>query len=229
MTLKAANLANPKKQYAKLEPGTYPCRVLQVVDLGVQIQRPYKEEPKPPCQEILITYEFLDEFMPDDDGNPDPERPRVLSEYWPLHPMGNERARSTQRYQNMDPTNEFGGDWEQLIGKPVLVTLALNPGRGKHVGKWFEKVMAVTPMRKKEEANQPPLVNTPVVFTFDEPNVDEFLRLPDWIQTKVMSSVGFEHTEFAKMVENNRPRDEDIRDGLDDKGFSEALSDEVPY
>ena len=86
-----------------LEPGTYPARLVQVVDLGVQAQRPYQGKEKDPVQEILLTYEFVDEFLKDEDGNEETDKPRWLSESMPLFNLSSERAKSTLRYNALDP------------------------------------------------------------------------------------------------------------------------------
>ena len=71
MALKAPQ-GNGNKQFApqaNIEPGTYPGRLVQLIDFGLQPQRPYMGKDKPPAQEIGLTYELVDEFMKDDDGN----------------------------------------------------------------------------------------------------------------------------------------------------------------
>ena len=77
-----------------LEPGTYPVRVVQIIDLGVQPQRPFKGEQKPPVHQIQLTYEFVDEFLKDEDGNELEDKPRWLSESFPLYNLSSDRAKS---------------------------------------------------------------------------------------------------------------------------------------
>ena len=70
MSLNANNVAfaGAKKDFVPLDAGTYPARLVMVIDCGLQPQRPYKGEDKEPAYEIGLTYEFADEFMKDDDG-----------------------------------------------------------------------------------------------------------------------------------------------------------------
>ena len=65
-------------KFDPLDPGTYPARLVQVVDLGLQPQKPYNGKEKPPVHMIHTTYEFVDEFMLDDEGQPDETKPRRL-------------------------------------------------------------------------------------------------------------------------------------------------------
>ena len=65
-----------------IEPGTYPVRVAQIIDLGLQPQRPYQGQEKPPAYEIMMTYEFLDEFCLDEDGNAEGELYEDAGEGW---------------------------------------------------------------------------------------------------------------------------------------------------
>ena len=51
-----------------IDAGTYPARVVSILDLGLQPQRPYQGQDKPPKHEIRATYELVDEFCVGDDG-----------------------------------------------------------------------------------------------------------------------------------------------------------------
>lgn len=78
MGLNAKKAAGGSDRVAQevLEPGVYPARLVQLIDLGVQPQRPFQGKDKPPAQEIMITYEFTDEFLKDEDGNEIEDKPR---------------------------------------------------------------------------------------------------------------------------------------------------------
>ena len=60
---------NNRVEQEPMDAGTYPARIVQVLDMGVQEQQPFKGEPKPPVQELMVTYEFADEFIKDEEGN----------------------------------------------------------------------------------------------------------------------------------------------------------------
>ncbi len=67
MALNANTQQGGGADFKRLEPGPYDARLVQVVDLGRQEQRPYKGQPKDPAYELALTYELLDAFMEDPD------------------------------------------------------------------------------------------------------------------------------------------------------------------
>ncbi len=181
-----------KKRAPALPPGTYPVRVVQVISLGTQKQQQYKDDdkPKPPVPTLYVTYEFLDEFMKDDEGEELKDKPRWLSETLPLYSLKSDRAKSTQRYYALDPLEDKKGDWAQLLGAPAMLTLINKPSK-KEKDVVFENVDSLSTMRPKEVERAPALVNPTKVFDFDAPDVDVFLSLPDWLQDKIKEAVDF--------------------------------------
>lgn len=174
-----------------MEPGTYGARLVQILILGVQPQREFKGEAKPPKLEIMLTYEFNDEFMKDEDGEDILDKPRWLSETMPFNNLAAELAKSTKRYYAFDAKGEYDGDWSQLIGAPCMVTVVVDEGKGKNAGKKYENVAAVTAMRPKEAAKAPALVNPSKLFDFYNPDMEVFNKLPQWLQDKMKSAVDF--------------------------------------
>ena len=86
MTFKAASTASSNfKRPDPVAVGTYPARLVQMIDLGVQTRRPYKGEAKDPIQMIRTTYELTTEFMKNEDGTDDTTKPRWISEDFPLY------------------------------------------------------------------------------------------------------------------------------------------------
>ena len=59
-----------KEPQPPIEAGSYPARVVQIIDLGVQNQNDWKGKAKPPIHMLRTTYELVDEFCFkwDDDG-----------------------------------------------------------------------------------------------------------------------------------------------------------------
>jgi len=174
-----------------MEAGTYGARLVQILILGVQPQREFKGEAKPPKLEIMLTYEFNDEFMKDEDGEDILDKPRWLSETMPFNNLAAELAKSTKRYYAFDAKGEYDGDWSQLIGAPCMVTVVVDEGKGKNAGKKYENVAAVTAMRPKEAAKAPALVNPSKLFDFYNPDMEVFNKLPQWLQDKMKSAVDF--------------------------------------
>lgn len=174
-----------------LDAGSYPARLVQVILLGIQPQRPYKGEDKPPKLEIMLTYEFLDEFLKDEDGNDIEDKPRWLSETLPFNNLDADLAKSTKRYYALDANAEHDGDWAELVGTPCMVTVVQNEGSGKNAGKIYEQISAVSAMRPKEAAKAPELVNPPKVFDFYAPDMTIFLSLPKWLQDKMKDALDY--------------------------------------
>ena len=206
MALNASKIPNRSSKFKRpepLEPGTYPCRVVQILSLGLQPQNPYKGEPKDPAEMLYVTYEFLDEFMKDDETGEDIEdKPRWLSEDFPLHSLNADLAKSTKRYFALDPDNEYGGDWSKLGGVPCMTTVVNNPGKGQHAGKVFENITGVSTMRAKEAAKAPELKNPPKIFDIDEPDMEIFGSLPEWLQDRMTKeNLRFEGSALQKALE----------------------------
>ena len=217
-----------------LEPGAYPTRLVQLVDCGLQAQRPYQGQEKPPCREIMFTYEFLDEFLKDEDGQEMPDKPRWLSEFVPLHNLNSEKAKSTLRYKALDPTLEHDGDFAALVGTPVNVMVVQNPGKGQHAGKIFENISGTTAMRDKDKAKAPELVNEPVVFDLDDPDIAVFLNLPKFVQDKVKANLEFSGSTLEKLVDAAGSQSAATDNGTDgDNGPAEEPApedtDDNPY
>ncbi len=239
MSFNAKNQAGaPAKRRAPvLEPGSYPCRLVGLITLGIQPQRPFKGEEKPPAAELMTTYEFCDEFMPDEDGNPDESKPRWLSETMVFHNLSADRATSTKRYLALDPDQKYGGDWSKVIGAAVNVSIAVVDGKGKNVGKQFENISGTTVMRPKEAAKLPELVNTPRVFDFYDPTLEGFLALPEWLQEKMKEALDYEGSELEALVKAHaatgdgppeKPKAK-AKPKAEEPKEDEELDDEIPW
>lgn len=180
-----------------IDPGVYPARVVQLIDLGLQPQRPYQGQDRPPAQEIMISYELVDEFMKDDDGNDIEDKPRWISETMPLRAFTNERAKSTQRVKAFDPQDVHDGDISQCIGTPVNVTVINNPGQGDKV---YDNVANVAAMRPRDAAACPELKNPTKVFDSTEPDMEVFNALPKWIQDKIKGNLNYAGSALEKAL-----------------------------
>lgn len=174
-------------QQDNLVPGTYPGRVVQIIDFGLQPQRPYKGEDKKPCNEIGLTYELVDEFMKDENGEDILDKPRWISETLPFYGLFAEKAKSTQRYLALDPQEVHEGDFAALIGMPCNV-LVVNNASGDKV---YDNVSGISAMRPRDAAACAPLVNDPKVFDLDAPDMEVFNKFPKWIQDKLKANLNF--------------------------------------
>ena len=203
MSLNAKKLptsTNNLKRPPVLEEGTYPARLVQVLLMGIQKERPYKGEERAPRLYLRLTYEMLDEFMKDDEGNDLLDKPRWLSEDVPFMTLKADLAKSTKRYYALDPEARADGDWSQLIGAPCMVTVVTEADKRPGVDRIYEKVASVSSMRPKEAAKAPELKNPGRIFDFYAPDLEVFNELPEWIQDKIKSAVDYEGSDLEKAV-----------------------------
>lgn len=172
---------------ANIEPGTYPARLVQIIDLGLQAQRPYQGKDKPPAQEIMLTYELVDTFMLDEDGKELEDKPRWISETLPFYGLYADKAKSTQRYNALDPSGEFDGDFAKAIGTPINVTIVNNA-----VGdKVYDNIATISAMRPRDADKCPELVNPAKLFDLDNPDMEVFNALPEWLRDKIKGNLNF--------------------------------------
>jgi hypothetical protein len=201
-----------------LEPGSYPARLVQVVDLGMQPQQ-FKGEQKKPLREIYLTYELSDEFMSDEDGQPIKEKPRWLSENFPLYNIKSEKAKSTERYKSLDPSGSADGDFTQLLGNALMVTVINNINNTtKRV---YDNVAGTQAMRTKDIEKLPPLVNKPSLFLLDEPDMEVYVKLPEFIKKKIMTNLEFAGSVLeAKLKEtsDHTPPKQEAKAPVNDEG-----------
>lgn len=207
MALNAREVPSNSKPVPPVDAGSYPARLVQLIDLGIQPQS-YNGEVKAPKQEIMTTYELLDEFMKDEDDEDITDKPRWFSENFALNSLESELAKSTKRYYSLDPNEEFKGDWTKLISTPCMVTLIQQQGKGPNAGRTYNKIANVSAMRPKEAQKAAELVNEAKVLSLDTPDVDVFLSLPQWVQDKIKGGLEFDGTVLAKALAKNGKKPE---------------------
>lgn len=211
---------------SQLDPGVYPGRLVQVLDLGLQAQRPFQGKEKDPIQEISLTYELSDEFMKDDDGNDLTDKPRWVSEIIPLHHLKADRAKSTLRYNALDPNGDFGGDFTQCLSVPVNITIVVNESGVKV----YTNVAGIAPMRPKDAARMPDLVNTPKFFDLDAPDMEVFNSLPEWIRTKITENLNFQGSVLQGLLNNApAPKKEEKAPKQKEEPKQQDSDDDIPY
>ena len=187
-----------------LEAGGYPARLVQIIDLGVQKQMPYKGKEKDPKPELYTTHELLDEFITDDDGNLLEDKPRWVSERFAMHSLDSDLAKSTKRYVALDPELKYGGDWAKLIGAPSIVTLVqgkVKDEKDKFGNPYFPNYISlVNTMRAKDAQKAPELKNEPKVFDFDNPDLEVFNSLPNWLQETIKEALNYPGSKLEKAL-----------------------------
>lgn len=180
-----------------MEAGTYPARLVQVIDFGLQPQRAFKGEAKPPAHEISTTYEFVDCFMVDEDGKELEDKPRWVSESFPLRNLLAELATSTKRMKALDPDNVFEGDWPKALGSPVNVTVVINESKGKV----YTNIASTSTMRARDAQKCPELKNPTKFFDLTEPDLEVFNSLPEWIREKIKGNLNYAGSKLQKLLD----------------------------
>jgi hypothetical protein len=236
MAINAKEAPKGGKSIPAMEAGGYPSRVVIIADLGLQPQM-YNMEQKEPKREISVTYEHVDEFLKDDDGNDLTDKPRWNTERFALNNLDNLKATSTKRYQALDPNNIHDGDWQKLLTAPITVSLVKQPGKGANAGRDYNKVVGLATMRAKEANALAPLVNQALYFDMDEPDIAVFWKLPAFIRKKITESLKFKGSELEQLIKDNpqpeqkKPEEKKPEPPKQKKKVAkdEDLDDEVPY
>jgi hypothetical protein len=77
-----------------------------------------------------------------------------------------------------------------------MVQVTQNAGKGQHMGKVFNNVGGITPMRPKEAAKAPGLVNKPFVFDFYSPTREAWDATPYRVKALVREALNFKGTQM---------------------------------
>lgn len=155
--------------------------ITQIIGLGVQPQRPFQGQAKPPAKMVRITYELPNDVHQFGDES----KPLVMSEEMPF--SGNDKSKLYKRVTGIDPSlGNSKGDLSWFIGKPVMINIIHKAGAGQHAGKVFANIGTVTPVPKGYPV--PPAAYNPC-FLYDPYSHDEsiFQQLPDFLKTKILS------------------------------------------
>lgn len=222
----APGATRPSFQSEPLEPGTYPARLVQIIDYGLQPQS-YNGEEKAPCQEVGFVFELVDEFLKDEDGQDMKDKPRWLTWAMTLKNIEQEKAKSTILYKALDPELKYGGDFTKLLAFPCNVTVVQNPGKGKNSGKVFNKITGVSTMRAKDAEKCPPLVNEPQYFDLDTPDLELFNSLAPFIKEKIKANLNYEGSKLKSMLDSGgQPAKDEVATG---KEVADSIEDENPF
>ena len=184
-------------EQALLPVDNYPARVVQVIDLGLQDGGEWKGEKKPPVNKLSITYELVDSFMQDADGNDIEDKPRWVSEELNMFSPDADKAKCNQRYRAIDPELVYDYNWAELVGSPCYVMIAHKESKGKT----YANVGIVTPyIVSKRNPELPDLVNPSKVFDLGEPDMEVFNALPEWLQDKIKDNLEYTGSPLEELL-----------------------------
>jgi len=226
MALNASKVETKFKKPDVLEAGGYPGRLVQLIDLGLQPQS-FEGKATEPAREIYITLELSDEFLKDEEGNDLKDKPRWFSEFFPLRHIKSEKAKSTKRYLAFDPTNKYDGDWTKLLGLPVIVNLVQNPSK-KDKNVVYNNIGSLSAIRAKDAERLPPLVNPTKVFDLDDPDMEVFKALPEFLQQKITANLEFNGSKLQALL-GGKPAERVVSVAASQDDPHVELDDENPY
>lgn len=192
-------------QQPNLEPGGYPARVARIYDLGVQNQRPYKGDPKPPCHEIMLVQELVDAFMVNDKGEEQDDKPRWITQRFKIYPLTVENANSTALYKALDPKLVHEGDWAKLVGAPSTATIVNNYVAATQ--KTYDNISNLTAVRPKEAASMEGLKNEGFFFSLEDPNIEYWEKIPTFVQDIIKANINFKGSKLEALLNGDVPKE----------------------
>jgi len=202
---KAPSAGGDRVEQEALKPDLYPARVVQVIDFGLQPQRAYKGKEKPPINMINLTYELSEEFMKDEEGVDQEDKPRWLGETIPFHNIKAEKAKSTRRMKAIDAAGTTGNEFTERITMPCQVAVVNNEKDG-HI---YNNIGDVSGPVNLKGYVQPELVNDPKVFVLAEPDLEIFESLPDWMQDMIKANLEYNGSKLQALLgEEAKPEPE---------------------
>jgi hypothetical protein len=179
-----------------LKIGGHAARLVQVIDLGLQPQRPYKGQAKDPAEQVYVTYELSHDFMIDEEGKANEKLPRWISETFVLYNLKNDKAKSTERYNALDPEGVAKGDWSKLGGAPANLLVVNNEKEGVI----YNNVGGLSAAVSLPGYVQPELVNPFVFFDLSAPSLEVFNGLPTFLQEKIKGNLNYQGSALQALL-----------------------------
>jgi hypothetical protein len=183
MSLILAEVKTPKKDYGRVEDGTYFGRVVSVVDMGTQPQTDWQtKEPTDPKPRVMITWELGSERIEveQEDGSL-VSKPRWIGKEYTISTF--EQANLMKLLTAVAPQATA---LDELLNVPCMVQVgSTSTGNAK--------IVSVMPAPKGMEV--PELENDTLHFDFSHPDKELYDALPAWMQKKITEAI--DYTGFA--------------------------------
>jgi hypothetical protein len=211
MTLILKDVPSNRKDYGRHEDGTYPSRVVQVIDFGIQKQTDWKTgEETDPKPRLMVTFETPNEVIEieDAEGNVR-EMPRWIGREYTISTF--EQAGLMKLIAALKPDAE---SFDEILNLPCMIQVGTTSG-GK------AKVTQVMAMPKGVPVGE--LANEPTFFDFDNPNQELFESLPTWQRKKIKEALNY--NGFADMWSEERKD----ADKSDNAASDDDFDDDVPF
>jgi len=136
-------VGSTKSEYANLKPGEHEGRLLYVADLGLQ-ERNYAGEEKPPCQQVSLCIEILDNPVTIDGK----EVPRIMwTKPFNIFRTMSGLGKELEYYKAFNTTAEEDdvADWDSVLNMPCFVVV-----KNKQVqDKLYDEIVSIAPIPAK--------------------------------------------------------------------------------
>lgn len=204
---KATTVSNSTSVAEVLEEGMYDARIVQIIDIGQQAHVPNPKIKTPKDQyKFVVKFELSDEFMLNEDGTPNEQKPRWFDFEVAYTPDGYMHEKSIL----LKLWNAVGADEDtelkDLIGRPVGVMLSKYVRKtGAKAGTEANKVSAVLKLKEKDAAKLPPLVNPTTFFDLSEPDLAIFNALPSGnqyaLKDRILANMNFAGSKLDCLIQ----------------------------
>jgi hypothetical protein len=181
-----------RKEYPVAKAGNQPARVIHVVDLGVQ-KREWNGEVKEPARQLFLNFELVN-----DEFEMDGEKMRHRISPRPYNVFNDQKAALTKLLKVIDPQGELQGDLSKLANMAVFIQVIHN----KKIKDGKEIVYANCGQISLPIEGYPvkELSQKAVVFSFDNPTVEDFKALPRFLQEKLKQAVNYPGSKVEAVV-----------------------------
>lgn len=180
-----------KKSERKIPPvGLHPARLVQIVDLGTQLNETYNKEER----RVRFAWELIGVTFETEDGE---EVNHLISKEYSLKLSRKSHLRKAVEGMLGKPLVEDEVfDFSKLLDVPCQIQVVHNNGTGKNAHEVYANVDAVLPAPKDPKTGKPIKLDRAqrdlVLFSLEDVDNEVLSSLPDWLQDKIMSSKEYE-------------------------------------
>lgn len=153
--------SGPAVDIPTLPLGSYPARLLSIVDLG--LQEGSQQHPDPQLK-MSLTFELADEFLLDADGKEMLDEPRFLELEVNYKEDGYMDDRSSI-YKVWTALDGFNTPIHDLLTRPCMISVDVDVSKK---GKEYNKITSVSPMREKDASRLGEIVGETFLFSLDK-------------------------------------------------------------
>lgn len=182
MTLILSEVKKGGTDFGRVEDGTYPARITQVVDFGVQPQTDWQTgEPTDSKPRVMVTWEFPTSRIELENDEGTTSLPRWCSKEYTVS-----KSDKSNLMKLIGALAPKARSLDELINLPCMVQVGSTSGGNA-------KILAVLPPMSGVDVAE--LEKDSVFFDFDHPIEDLFKALPEWQQRKIKEAENY--TGFA--------------------------------